>query len=577
MHIDIVPNRNSKPCVLLRESYREGGKVRKRTLANLSQLPPAALEGLRALLRGATVVENLADTFDVIRSQPYGHVAAVLETLRQLGLDRQIAPKRCPEGDLVVAMIVARILAPSSKLATARGLGEEAHLSALVEELGLASVDEDKLYEAMDWLYTEQAAIERRLARRHLQDGSLVLYDVTSTYFEGRHCPLAKLGHSRDGKKDKLQIVFGLLCNREGCPVAVEVFTGNTADPSTLGEQLKKVREEFGLNRVVFVGDRGMLTSARLREDFQGDSGLGWISALRTTEIRKLVAGSGFQFSLFDEQDFGEIQSPEFPGERLIACRNPLLQEERARKREELLQATERELERIVKATQRSKHRLRGKDRIGLRVGKVLNRYKVGKHFALEITETTFAFRRDEERISAETALDGIYVIRTNVPATELTAEEAVRSYKSLSTVERAFRSYKTVDLHVRPIYHQLPERVRAHVFLCMLAYYVEWHMRKKLAPLLFDDEDPQASQALRASIVAPAQRSPGAQRKVNTLRTEDGLPLHSFATLLKELATLTRNRVQPKISTAPAFDCLARPTAIQQRALSLLSVVISL
>lgn len=577
MHIEVVPNRNSTPCILLRESYRQDGKVCKRTLANLSKLPPAAIEGLRALLRGATVVEDLADNVEVTQSQPYGHVAAVLGTLRQLGLEREIAPQRCPERDLVVAMIVARIVAPSSKLATARGLGEEAYLSALLGELGLSKVGEDKLYAAMDWLYVQQAAIEQRLASHHLQNGSLVLYDVSSTYFEGRTCPLAKLGYSRDGKKDKLQLVFGLLCNHEGCPVAVEVFPGNTADPQTLGSQVKKVRERFGLSRVIFVGDRGMLTSARLREDFQEGSGLSWISALRTTDIRKLVAGPGFQPSLFDERDFGEVQSPKFPGERLIACRNPLLQADRARKRKELLQATEKELEAIVQATKRSRKPLRGKDRIALRVGKALHRFKVAKHFLLKITENTFTFSRNEKRIAAEAALDGIYVIRTDVPESELSAESAIRSYKGLSTVERAFRSYKTVDLHVRPIYHQLPERVRAHVFLCMLAYYVEWHMRQKLAPILFDDEEPEVGQAQRASIVAPAERSPSAQLKANTRCTADGLPIQSFATLLENLATLNKNRLQLKISVAPAFYKLTSPTPLQQKTFALLGVTVSL
>lgn len=575
MYIEVVPNRDSRPCILLRESYRQDGKVRKRTLANLSKLPAKAVEGLQALLRGGSVIEDFSKSFEVVRSQPYGHVAAVLATLRQIGLDRDLDPQRCTERDLVVAMIVARILDPGSKLATARGLGQEAPLSALVEELDLAEVDESQLYAALDWLYLHQDAIEQRLARRHLQDGSLVLYDVSSTYFEGRCCPLAQLGYSRDGKKGTLQIVFGLLCNSAGCPVAVEVFTGNTADPKTLTPQVEKVRQKFGLSRIIFVGDRGMLTSARLREDFHGVEGLGWVSALRTKEIQKLVAGSGFQFSLFDDRDFGEVHSPEFPGERLIACRNPLLQQERARKREELLQATEQELQPIVDATRRPKHRLQGKDRIALRVGKVINRFKMAKHFVIEITETSFSFRRDLDGIAAEADLDGIYVIRTNVPAAELSAADAVHSYKRLSTVERAFRCCKTVDLHIRPIYHQLPERVRAHVFLCMLAYYVEWHMRQKLAPMLFEDDDPAAGQALRSSVVAPAQRSPKAQRKVRTLRTADGLPTHSFATLLKDLATLTRNRVQPKNLSSPPFDTLARPTQIQQKALSLLAVSI--
>jgi DDE family transposase len=575
MYIEVVPNRDSNPCILLRESFRQDGRVCKRTLANLSKLPSEAVEALRTLLRGGTVIKDLSQSFEVVRSQPYGHVAAVLGTLRQIGLDNDLDPQHCAERDLVVAMIVARILEPGSKLATARGLGQEAPLSALVQDLDLADVDERDLYAALDWLYVRQGGIEQRLARRHLQEGSLVLYDVTSTYFEGRCCPLAQLGYSRDGKKGTLQIVFGLLCNRSGCPVAVEVFAGNTADPKTLTPQVQKVREKFGLSRVIFVGDRGMLTSARLREDFHGVEGLGWISALRTTEIQKLVAGSGFQFSLFDDRDFGEVHSPEFPGERLIACRNPLLQQERVRKREELLQATERELQPIVEATRRPKKRLQGKDRIALRVGKVIPRFKMEKHFVIVITETSFSFQRNPESIAAEAALDGLYVIRTNVPAPELTAEDAVRSYKSLSSVERAFRSCKTVDLHVRPIYHQLPERVRAHVFLCMLAYYVEWHMRQKLAPMLFEDEDPAAGEALRPSVVAPAQRSPSAQRKASTLKAGDGLPAHSFATLLKDLATLTRNRIQPKILTSPPFDTLARPTQLQQKALSLLGIAV--
>jgi transposase len=575
MHIEVVPNRGSKPCILLRESYRLGGKVRKRTLANLSKLPPAAIDGLRILLRGGSTVGDLAQSFEVAQSRPYGNVAAVLETLRQLGLEGDLDPRRSRERDLVVAMIVARILEPASKLATARGLGEEAPLSTLVEELGLAAVDEEQLYGAMDWLFLRQSGMEQRLASRHLHDGSLVLYDVTSTYFEGRCCPLAHLGHSRDGKKDKLQIVFGLLCSRDGCPVAVEVFDGNTGDPTTLGPQLDKVRKRFGLNRVVMVGDRGMLTSARLREDFRAIDGLGWISALRTTEIRKLFAQPGFQFSLFDRRDMVELHSPDFPGERLIACWNPLLAAERSRKRESLLQATEKDLDAIVEATKRPKNRLQDKARIALRIGKIVNRYKVAKHFVLEITDTTFSYRRDQDRITSEASLDGIYVVRTSVPEAELSAHDAVRSYKNLSVVERAFRSYKTVDLHVRPIYHQLPERVRAHVFLCMLAYYVEWHMRRKLAPMLFDDDDRETAEALRPSIVAPAKTSPSARRKAATLRTADDLPVHSFQTLLANLATLAKNRIQPKLPDSLPFEMITRPTVLQQKALSLLGVTL--
>jgi len=576
MHIETVPNRGSKPCILLRESYRQGGKVCKRTLANLSHLPPAVVDGLRLLLRGANPVANLAESFEVRLSQPYGHLAAVLGTLRQLGLERDLDPQHSRQRDLIVAMIVARIVEPASKLATARGLGQEAPLSALVEQLALEVVDETQLYAAMDWLFVRQSAIEQQLASRHLHDGSLVLYDVTSTYFEGHCCPLARLGHSRDGKKDKLQIVFGLLCNYEGCPVAVQVFEGNTGDPKTLGPQLDKLRKRFGLNRIVLVGDRGMLTSARLREDVQGVAGLDWISALRTTEIRKLFAPPGFQFSIFDRRDMVELRNPEeFPGERLIACLNPLLQVERSRKREDLLRATEKDLDAIVEATQRPKRRLQGKVAIALRAGKVLNRFKVAKHFVLDITDTSFSYRRHQEAIVKEAALDGIYVIRTSVPAAEFPAEEVVRSYKSLSTVERAFRSYKTVDLHVRPIFHQLSERVKAHVFLCMLAYYVEWHMRKKLAPMLFDDDDPEAARAQRSSIVAPAVPSPSARRKAATLQTPDGLPVHSFQTLLQNLATIVKNRVQPRPESSPSFDIITRPTVLQQKALSLLSVAL--
>jgi hypothetical protein len=574
MYIEIVPNRNSNPCILLRESYREGGKVRKRTLANLSKLPKATLEALRVLLRGATVLEDLADSLEVTQSRPFGHVAAVLGTLRRIGLESALAPEPCLERDLVVAMIVARIVEPASKLATARGLDEGGALSALQEELSLPAVSETQLYAALDWLFVQQAEIEQRLARQHLQEGSLVLYDVTSTYFEGECCPLAQRGYSRDGKSDKLQIVFGLLCNRAGCPIAVEIFSGNTADPQTLRSQIEKVRQRFSLQRVIFVGDRGMLTSARIAEDLRS-VGLDWVSALRTTEIRAVVATPGFQFSLFDERDFVEIQSAEFPGERLIVCRNPLLAREREKTREELLQATERKLAELEKATQRERQPLRGKDRIALRLGKILNLYKVGKHFRYEIEENSFFYRRSSESITAEAALDGLYVIRTSVQKSELTTEETIRAYKDLSTVERAFRSAKSVDLHVRPIYHRLPERVRAHVFLCLLAYYVEWHMRERLAPLLFDDDDPEAGQALRSSVVQPAQRSPEALAKASTRRTPEGFAVQSFQTLLQNLGTIVKNRIQPKLQGSPAFDAVTRPSAMQQRAFALLEVTL--
>ena len=573
MYIERVPNRNSPPAVLLRETFREDGKVKKRTLVNLSKWPVAVVEGLRVLLKGGTAVAKLEDAFDVVRSRPHGHVAALVGMLRKLQVDRLIGGGASREQALVLALIAARILGPCSKLATARGLGEQTQWSSLGELLGVEDADEEALYAAMDWLIERQPRIEAKLAERHLQDGALVLYDTSSTYFEGRTCPLAKLGHSKDGKKGKLQIVFGLLCNSAGCPVAVEVFDGNTADPATLGTQIEKVRVRFGLERVIWVGDRGLITAARIREELAPIQGLDWITALRAPQIRELVTGGSLQLCLFDERDLAEISAPDYPGERLIVCRNPLLAQQRARKRTELLAATERELDKIVQATRRAKRPLRGADQIGLRVGKVLGRFKMAKHFTLEISEQGFAYAREEAGIAAEAALDGFYVIRTSVAAETLSAEDTVRAYKGLSVVERAFRSIKTVDLKIRPIHHHLAKRVKAHVFLCMLAYYVEWHMRQALAPMLFDDHDPAAGQAARDSEVAPAQRSPAAQRKANTKQTEDGLPVHSFQTLLADLATISRDRIQPRLAGAATFDKVTRPTPVQQRAFDLLGV----
>jgi transposase len=425
----------------------------------------------------------------------------------------------------------------------------------------------------MDWLLPQQARIEQALAKRHLAEGALVLYDLTSAYFEGRHCPLAKLGHPRDDKKGKLQVVFGLMTNAEGCPAAVEVYAGNTSDPKTVSDQVTKLRIRFGLQRVILVGDRGMITSARIRENLQPAPGIEWITALRAPAIKKLASDGVLQLSLFDSRDLAEITHPDFPGERLIACFNPLLAEERARKRPELLAATEKELEKIAVATRRKKRPLRGKQNIGLRAGKVLNRYKMGKHFQIQIQDDSFSYQRKQTNIEKEESLDGIYVIRTNVPADVFSSEQAVRNYKSWSGVERAFRSLKTVDLHVRPIRHREPDRVRAHIFLCMLAYYVEWHMRQDLAPLLVDGDDQAAAAQLRTSVVAPAQRSTSAQHKAHSRRTEDDLPVHSFQTLLSDLATIVTNRVQPKDATIPAFDIITTPTALQQRALELLRV----
>lgn len=582
MYVASVPNRNSPPAILLRESYRLHGLVKSRTVANISHLPPHQIEAIRQALKlkASSPLPSsrppLPDSFRISRSLPHGHVAAVLASLRKLHLDSILDPSPCRQRDLVIAMIAARILDPASKLATSRGLHSDTLHHSLGQVLHVDSADESELYQAMDWLLPRQSRIEQKLAKRQLSSGGLVLYDLTSTYFEGRHCPLAKLGHSRDDKSGKLQIVFGLLTNAKGCPVAVEVFAGNTADPKTVAAQVDKLRTRFGLSDVVLVGDRGMITSARIRQDLPAH-GMQWISALRANQIQKLAQDGQLQMSLFDRTDLVEIAHPHFPGERLIACYNPLLAEERSRKRPDLLAATEKQLEKIAAATRRAKRPLRGKQNIGLRAGKILNRYKMGKHFQLRIEETSFHYERKTANIEREQSLDGIYVIRTSVNKEALSSEQVVASYKSLSNVERAFRSLKTVDLHVRPIHHRLPDRVRAHILLCMLAYYVEWHMRQMLAPILFDDDDKGQAQAARKSIVGPAQRSIAANKKAMTKRTADGLPVHSFQTLLADLATIVKNRIQPTGKTVPGFDILTTPTAPQQRAFDLLGVTLRL
>jgi transposase len=573
MYVVSVPNRNSPPAILLRESYREDGKVKNRTLANLSQWPRSKVEALRAVLKGASAGRALQDSFEILRSLPHGHVAAALGSLRRLELDSLIASKRSRQRDLCLAMIVGRLLEPRSKLALGRSLAEQTLSSSLGEQLGIVDADEDELYAAMDWLLERKPWIESALAKRHLTEGTLVLYDVSSTYFEGRRCPLARIGHSRDGRFDRPQIVFGLLTDAEGCPVATEVFEGNTGDPKTVPAQVHKLRERFGLKRVVLVGDRGMITSARIEEDLKQAPGLDWITALRGPAIRKLVETGALDVSLFDERDLAEISSPDYPGERLIVCRNPLLAEERTRKREDLLQATEKELERVAAATRRVKRPLQGKDRIGLRVGRILGRFKMGKHFKLDITDQRFVYERDQVGIVEEAALDGIYVIRTSVAADTLSPEDTVLSYKRLAQVERAFRSLKTVDLKLRPIHHRLAKRVRAHVLICMLAYYLEWHMRRALAPILFDDDDKATAARRRASAVAKAQRSDKAERKARSKLTADGSPVHSFQTLLRDLATLAKNRLHAKDSSAQPFEMLTTPTPLQQRAFDLLGV----
>ena len=572
MYIESVPNRNSPPAILLRESYRDADKIKKRTIANLSDWPTEIVEGLRTLLKGGKVAPADQESIIVRRALPHGHVAAVLGTLRNIGLDRMLGPPRNRCRDLVIAMIVARLIAPASKLATARMLDPLTASSSLGEVLGLGPVDEDELYVALDWLGERQEAIEKALARKHLHDGTLVLYDVSSSYVEGRCCELARLGYNRDGKKGKLQIVYGLLCAADGCPVAIEVFEGDTGDPRTLAAQIDKVKKRFALERVALVGDRGMITQARLDAEI-APAGLDWITALRAPAIRTLVEAGALQMSLFDQRGMAAITSPDYPGERLIVCRNPDLARERTRKREDLLAATEADLAVIAAAVRRARNPLRGEAEIALKVGAVVNRHKVAKHFELSIGEASFSFHRKTEAITAEAALDGIYVVRTNLPKKLLDDAATVGAYKSLARVERAFRSLKTVDIHLRPIFHWTTPRVRAHVLLCMLAYHVEHHMRARLAPMLYDETDHEAAAALRASIVAKAERSEAARRKQTTGLTDDGLPVHSFQSLLADLATYARIQATTALNDKYVFTLHTRPTPIQQRAFELLAV----
>jgi transposase len=572
MYIEAVPNRDSPPAVLLRESYREGGKVKKRTLLNLSDWPPELIEGFRTLLKGGKAIAADRDAMTVRRSLPHGHVAAALGTLRAIGVDRLLgsAGGRCR--DLVIAMVVSRLLAPASKLATAAALSPATATSSLGEILGLGEVDEEELYEALDWLLGRQPDIEKTLARKHLENGVLVLYDVSSSYVEGECCALAKRGYNRDGKKGKLQIVYGLLCAADGCPVAVEVFDGDTADPMTLANQVAKIKERFGLDRVVLVGDRGMITEARLTEDIK-PAGLDWITALRAPAIRELLDAGAFQLDLFDEHDMASITSPDYPAERLMVCRNPQLAKRRAWKREELLKATEADLAEIAEAVNRVRKPLRGRAEIALKVGKVINRHKMAKHFQLTIGDDGFAFRRKTEAIAEEAALDGIYVVRTSLPVEAIDDAATVGAYKRLCGVERAFRSLKTVDLEIRPIFHYASPRVKAHVLLCMLAYYLEFHLRAKLGPLLYDDTDKEVAAAMRNSPVAKARRSPSARRKETTGLTPDGLPVQSFQSLLADLATYCRIRATTALNDKYEFTIYSRPNPTQARAFELLGI----
>jgi len=652
MYIATVPNRSSPPAILLRESYRQGKRVKSRTLANLSKLPPEAIEILRWVLRGEKLVP-VEEAFEVHTSYHHGHVQAVLDAMKQLGFSSLVASRPSRERDLVVAMVAARILLPDSKLATTR----QWQITSLPSILGVSGTDEDDLYSAMDWLLKRQDRIERKLAARHLKEGSLVLYDLTSSYFEGLTCPLAARGFNRDGKRDKLQVNYGLMTDHRGCPVSVSVFEGNTGDPKTLLPQVEKARESFGLHRMVLVGDRGMITQKQINA-LRPIDGIAWITALRPEAIKKLVECRAVQMGLFDERNLFELTHPDFPGERLVACRNPDLARRRAQKRESLLEATSRELGKVRRMVERDrlrgkeeiakrvnsileqyrigKHfkveirddgfdfeveqdkiapkvpaegrvgaqpdetrsarhrrhvevitkkletlrgriergRLHGKDKIGLRAGKVLNKYKVGKHFTLEIAEAGFAFEIEQDKVAAEAALDGIYIVRTNVTEERMTAEDAVRNYKLLGQVERAFRSFKTIDLKVRPIRHRLEDRVRAHIFLCMLAYYVQWHMIEAWRPLLFCDEDQEAKK--NRDPVAPAKRSKAALKKTNSKALDDGSQVHSFQTLLTLLSGIVRNlcRVPGSSPDGPTFDVVTTPNALQQRAFDLLKTI---
>ena len=563
MHVVTTQRRSGEAvynATLLRRSYRQDGKVKKETLANLSHLPPEAIDAIRRVLRGETLM-SVEDAFEIERSLPAGHVNAALAMARRLGLAGLLDARACRERDLCMAMIVGRVIAPASKLAMVRTLGQ----STLAEELGVAGADEDELYRAMDWLSERQERIEDRLARRHLADGEMVLYDVSSSYFEGRSCPLAKLGYSRDGKRGLLQIIYGLLCDMDGRPVAVEVFSGERHDDKTLPSQVEKLKGRFGLARVVVVSDRGMVTQANI-ELMRAQEGVDWITALKAPTIKKLARSGVFQPSLWDEQNLAQItDAKNFPGERLIVCRNPLVAAQRARKREELLAATENDFAEIAARVQNAT--LSGADQIGLAVGPAAKRYRMRKHFQLTITDTTFTYERKREQIDTEAALDGFYILRTSLAAETLPDEDVVRAYKNLEQAERAFGSFKGPDLQIRPIHHYLEDRVRAHVLICMLAYYLTWHLKAAWKPLLFTDED----RPTNPDPVAKAVRSPDAQHKAQTKRTITGEPAHSYRTLLAELATQTRNTTRLAGSTA-TFNKLTQPTPLQAHAHELIA-----
>lgn len=575
MYIDIVPNRGSPPAVLLRQGWRQGGKIHKRTVANLSGWPSQQIDALRLLLKGEPMV-SARQAFRVHRSLPHGHVEAILQAMDRLGLDRLIASRPSRQRSLVLGMIVQRLIDPASKLACTRSW----HNTTLAQELQIHDAQVDELYQALDWLFARQQRIEKKLAARHLSEGCLALYDVTSSYYEGRCCTLARRGHNRDGKKNTLSIVYGLLTDSQGRPVSVQVYPGNTGDPTTVPDQVDKLRGSFGLGRVVLVGDRGMLTQTRI-EQLRAYPQLGWISALRSPAIARLMAAGAIDRSLFDKQDIAEITSADFPGERLAVCFNPLLAEDRRRTRDELLEATDKQLEKIAAAVARRKQKPLSKDEIGVKAGKVVNRYKVAKHYSLTIEDGRFEWRRKDASITAEAALDGFYVVRTSETARDLARDDVVRSYKLLGQVEQGFRTLKGLDIRVRPIFHRVEDRVRAHIFLCMLAYYVEWHLRRAWAPLLFDDET-LAQDRRQRDPVRPAEASVSAQCKKHTRQTAEGLEVQSFPTLLANLATLCRNTCsvrgladgQSDGGGESTFDCLTEPTALQARAMERLALL---
>ena len=578
LSVDVIPNRSSPPAILLREAWREGRRIRRRTVANLSKMPPALVDAIRAALDGGVVFPSLDAAVAIRRSRPHGHVAAVLGTLRSLGLVRVLGRKADRMRDLAVAAVVARVVDPASKLATARALDPETASTSLGTLLGLGPVTGNEMLDMLDWLLARQPWIERSLANRHLKGGNtLILYDVSSSYLEGRCCPLAAFGHNRDGKRGKMQVTYGLLCAADGCPVAVEVFPGNTSDPATVASQVDRVRKRFGIGRVAFVGDRGMLTTARIREDLE-PAGLDWISALKTGDIRKLLreGADGAPAPLEPEalvpDAVAEVTGPDFPGERLMVCLNPRLRQERRRKREELLQSTEETLEAIAAAAARRKPGPANRDRTIKALGREANRRKVEKHFDIAVHDAGMDWARNRDRIEAEARLDGVYVVRTSLDAEAIGPEAAVEAYKSVAGVERAFRNAKS-DLRIRPVHVYSADHVKAHVFMCMLACHVEWHMRRRLAPILFEDDDREGARARRSSPVEKAEVSESAKAKADTKRTPDGLPVHGFRTLLADLGTLTLNEVTLPGGPDHAFPLLATPTELQARAFGLLEI----